>query len=362
MIVSMLVVLVVLVVLYVTFYSLRGGSLAEYDQPVGDSFSSEDGESPEHKAVAKFIVLAQNKVANAPRSTRLSLGRDLMDSSVDGAVDCSFSSVNVDGLCAEWVVAPGTDCSRRLLYIHGGGFTMGSSKSHRNITRKFSEVANAAVLAIDYRLMPEHTRTQGISDCRAAYEWLISNGPDGKSGAHKILVAGDSAGGNLALALIAWVRDQGLRRADAVVALSPVTDSAMSSPSLRANLATDVVLGSALGGVLKIPVQLLWWLCWMQTRYKPNDPVISPIYGDLSDLPPTLVHASMSEMLYDDARRYVNKATASGSLAILQSWEHMMHVWHIYHPQLTEASDAWQEIEKFCKENTCKHSSENLTS
>jgi acetyl esterase/lipase len=89
------------------------------------------------------------------------------------------------------------------------------------------------------------------------------------------------------------------------------------------------------------------WLSWLSYRVRPCDPRLSPVYGDLSNLPPTLVHASEAEMLLDDARRYVNKATAQGSEATLETWHHMLHVWHIFEHRLPEAKEAFEHINKF---------------
>jgi acetyl esterase/lipase len=160
-------------------------------------------------------------------------------------------------------------------------------------------------------------------------------------------VAGDSAGGNLTLSLIAWVRDAGLRAPDAAVALSPATDATLASPSLRAHVASDPMLGPLFGWLARIPRALLLWAGWWQTRINPRDPVVSPVYGDLSRLPPVLVQASEAEMLRDDARRYVNRAVAAGSPVQLQTWDHMVHVWQIFHPELTEGREAIEEIRKF---------------
>jgi monoterpene epsilon-lactone hydrolase len=113
---------------------------------------------------------------------------------------------------------------------------------------------------------------------------------------------------------------------------------------------TDAMLGPMFKGMAMIPKPLLWWFVWFQNRMSPSSPLLSPVYGDLSGLPPTLVHASESELLFDDARRYVNRAAAAGSPARLQSWAHVVHVWHMFYPQLTEARDAWVEIEKFIAE------------
>ncbi len=340
---------VVLAVLFaVTAFYLPGGNLRQFDSPSGQSFDTGHEPSDEHDAVVASMDVGIGPVRRAPRRQRLALMREYMDG-ISSSQDfhAEISPVDAGGVPAEWVIAPGADITRRVLYIHGGAFVMGSPQSHRNITSRFSEVAGAAVLAIDYRLMPEHPRMAGIEDCRTAYEWLLSNGPGGPEPAAKLYVGGDSAGGNLTLSLIAWVRDQSLRQPDAVVALSPATDATLSSPSLKHNMETDAMLGPMFKGMARIPRPLLWWFGWLQTRIRPSSPLVSPVFGDLSRLPPTLVHASESEMLFDDARRYVNKAVAAGSPARLQSWAHVVHVWHMFYPQLTEARDAWEEIGMF---------------
>jgi acetyl esterase/lipase len=334
-----------------TLFHLRGPSLTRFDAPPGQHFVGAAEPSDEHDAVVASLQIGAAPLQRAPRSKRLGLMREYMDNMADGLqISSTVTAVDIDGLPAEWVVAPDADPARRVLYIHGGAFTMGSPKSHRNITNRFSEVSGAAVLAIDYRLMPEHPRKAGIEDCRKAYRWILDNGPDGCAPASKVYVAGDSAGGNLTLSLIAWVRDQGLRAPDAAVALSPATDTTFASPSLLTNMETDAMLGPVFKQMSRVPRPLLWWFVWLQARMSPSNPVISPVYGDLSGLPPTLLHASEAEMLYGDALRYVNRAVAAGSPAKLQSWPHMVHVWHMFYPQLSEAHQAWDEIGKFIAE------------
>ncbi|MEJ2604927.1 MAG: alpha/beta hydrolase, partial [Gammaproteobacteria bacterium] len=255
--------------------------------------------------------------------------------------------VDAGGVPAEWVRAPDADPDRRLLYIHGGAFYVGSPASHRTLTAALSRVAGVSVLAIDYRLMPEHPRMAGIEDCQAAWRWMLSNGPDGPGEPVDVYVAGDSAGGNLTLTLIAWIRDHGLRQANAAVALSPTTDSTYSSPSMRSNIVTDEMLGPMLGPLMKIPRWVLAYATLYLARMKPQNPLISPIYGDLSNLPPTLIQASTSEMLTDDCRRYVNKARAAGSPVELQLWPEMVHVWQLFEPVSAEAREAIGKIAEF---------------
>ena len=350
------VLLILALMVFITVFHLRGQDLSQYDSPAGQSFDMGHEPSDEHDAVVASLDVGIGPVRRAPRSQRLAIMREYMDSiSQSQDFHASFTPVDAGGVDAEWVLTPGVDSARRVLYIHGGAFVMGSPTSHRNITSRFSEIAGAAVLAIDYRLMPENPRMAGIEDCRTAYEWMLQNGPEGPGQAGNVYVGGDSAGGNLTLSLIAWIRDkkargQKLQQPDAVVALSPATDITFGSPSLKHNMESDAMLGPMFKGLAKVPRPLLWWFVWFQNRMSPRNPLLSPAFGDLSGLPPTLVHASEAELLFDDARRYVNRAAAAGSPAKLQSWAHMVHVWHMFYPQLTEACNAWDEIGKFIEE------------
>jgi acetyl esterase/lipase len=143
------------------------------------------------------------------------------------------------------------------------------------------------------------------------------------------------------------VRDEGLRQADAGIALSPATDAALDAPSLKSNAATDAMLGPAFGALLKVPSILLLWYTWATSRMLPADPRISPLRGSLANLPPILVQASDSEMLLDDARRYAAKAQAAESPVVLQTWPDMVHVWQMFTPELVEAEEAYANIAEF---------------
>jgi monoterpene epsilon-lactone hydrolase len=318
-------------------------------------FSSGPTLNDEHRAVIASMGGIAATLKGTPHSQHTGLLRNYMDNMTAGrAFDARFVQVDAGGVPAEWVLAPGADPARRTLYIHGGAWMMGSPRSHRTITTRFSEVTGGAVLAIDYRLMPEHPRMAGIEDCRSAYRWMLDNGPDGAAPASAVFVAGDSAGGNLTLSLIAWVRDQGLRAPNAAVAMSPATDGTLGSPSLLANIETDAMLGPLFGPLSRVPRSVLLWVAWLRHRIRPNDPVVSPLFGDLSNLPPLLIHASDVEMLLDDSVRYSNKASAAGSPVTLQTWNHVVHVWHIFNPELTEARQAFDEIGRFIDQHAPK--------
>ena len=332
----------------------KGEDLTAFDHPpdpaASEVFGSPGGPSPEHRQAEEEIRSAGGKVRGMSRGQMLRFMRDFMEQVPAGrSFDCEFRPVIADGVAGEWVLAPGADPARRVLYIHGGAFIAGSPNSHRTITSRFSAVARAAVFAVDYRLMPEHRRRDGIEDCQAAYRWILEHGPDGPDRPRWLYLGGDSAGGNLSLMLTAWARDEGLRMPDGVVALSPLTDSSYSGPSIPGNVTTDTMLGPLFGALLRVPRPVLAWIFFLQNRFRPVDPLVSPLFGDLSRLPPTLLQVSASEMLLDDARRYVNKARAAGSPARLQVWPGLLHVWQILNPEVPEAVEAFEKIGDFIR-------------
>ena len=319
-----------------------------------------------HKDIEFFLKKAEQDNHLLSNKERLIKIRKTMD---DGGVrveiPAKIISINSDqintskdlleknvqpGVRGEWIISPTVthpNKARRILYIHGGGFYLGSPKSHRIITNKFSEIANASVFALDYRLRPEHPRLASLDDCKKGYLWLLENGPEGELSSSDIIIAGDSAGGNLCLSLLAWIRDEKLLAPVAAICLSPVTDSTLSSPSVVNNLSTDVMLQSGIKPLLEHSLTTLLIGGWLDNKVKLTDPRISPLFGDLSNLPPTLIQVSDSECLEDDARRYANKAIQAGSPVTLQVSANMMHVWHTFEPELEEAKAAFDEIKTF---------------
>lgn len=324
---------------------------SEYDSPRPATTGTFASESPQHKAAAKAVADGFARPPAAKGQDLLRVFRSSLDERGEAVpIGSTVHPADAGGVNAEWVIAPDADSARRLLFIHGGGYVMGSRRSHRPIASRLSEVSHAAVLSIDYRLMPEHSRMAGIEDCRTAYRWILENGPDGQSPVRTLIVAGDSSGGNLALTTIAWARDTQLRAADAVVALCPQTDLTFGSPSLKRNIETDVMQGKTLGPAVNAPRAMLLWMTYLMHKLNPGSPLMSPLLGDLSDLPPTLLQASESDMFLDDAIRYANKASAHGSLAVAQTWPFVMHVWHAF--QTPEADEAFREVERFLNTHT----------
>ena len=330
-------------------FKLAGQDLGVFDEPRPATFGGRVAASPEHAAVVERILKlgagARGRVGQSERIRRM---RDALEQAFGQTeVDAEICPMSAGGVPAEWVLSSGADPNRRMLYLHGGAFMAGSPKSHRPLTARLSAENGAAVLSVDYRLMPENRRLDCLADCAAAYRWILENGPEGKAPLDTLFVGGDSAGGNLALAVIAWARDEGLRPADAAVAFSPLTDSTYSAPSLRSNLATDPMLAETFRQVQRLPCSLLLWGSFLLMRVRPQDPRVSPVFGSLAGLPPVLVQASTAEVLIDDGRRWVNKASAEGTDATLQCWPGLVHVFQAFVPDLPEANEALAEVRKF---------------
>ena len=355
-------ILVGLVLALLAFMFTRD-SLSKYDLPEGRRFSPADAtavaaSAAAVKALNKRLRGASGPLEKMPWKQRILAMRETMDSFFSNS-DIASQIIPVDaaGVPAEWVVAPGADSSRRFLYIHGGAFMAGSPKGYRVLTDKLSAITNSAVLAIDYRLMPENTRLACVEDCRTAYDWMLENGPQGPDAdtlefPTAVFVAGDSAGGNLTLVLLAWARDNQRRAPNAALALSPVTDSRYTSPSIRGNLNSDVILKPLAKRLAWVPGFMIGLAARFMAGHRASDPVVSPLLGDLAKLPPLLVLASDCEILRDDGRRYVNKAVEAGTDATLMLWDNVPHVWPIFYPDLPEAAEALEQVDGFFKRHS----------
>lgn len=338
----------------ITKFHLSGEDLARYDgQEVSTLFFSETPGNGS-RAVDQYL---KNNFMNPPqgqdKASALAAMRIRFDMAAKARkLDSEFRPVSFqteDGdLSGAWTLVKEADPSRRILYLHGGAFTLGSALSHRSICHNLAQRTGCVVFAPNYRLMPEHSRRAGIDDAKAAYRWISDNGPDapsaGPSPASTIIVAGDSAGANLTLMLGNWFSQVNIRKADALIALSALTDSTFSAPSIRSNFETDHMLRSLAEPIIKTPRSLLLWAVWKQLKIKPSAAEVSPIFAPLDRLPPTLLQVSEHEMMRDDSLRYAAKAQAAGSDVTVQVWSHMPHVWHMFDTQLEQAREALDEI------------------
>lgn len=251
--------------------------------------------------------------------------------------DVETRIVDAGGVPAEWQTVPGARRDRVLLYLHGGGFIMGSPNSHRLLTVELGEATKIRVLSVDYRLAPEHPYPAPLEDCVTVYNWLLSTGIAPKN----IVIAGDSAGGNLTLTTLLRLRDDGTPLPAGAVCLSPGTDLAGVDESFFENAETDPILAD---------IGLFWWIPAYLAGADPSDPLVSPIYADLRGLPPLLIHVSTCEMLYSASTRLAERAKAAGVDVTLETWDDMPHVWHAFGlHDLTESKEAIARIGEFVK-------------
>jgi len=227
---------------------------------------------------------------------------------------------------------PGTE----VLFLHGGAYSVGSFRNYGHFTWRLGKAARARVLALDYRMAPEHPYPAALNDALAGYCWLLDQGasPD------RILLTGDSAGGGLTLALLLKLRDEGVPLPAGAVALSPWTDLATTGASLHTKADTDPMLVAS-----EIPHHAAMYLGGAD----PRDPYASPLYGDPRGLPPTLIQAGGDEVLLDDGVRMAEKMQAAGCDVELQVWPRMPHVFQLLATVMPEAQAAVAEIARFAR-------------
>ena len=246
----------------------------------------------------------------------------------------NYESVNVDGLTAEWVMAPGASAERVMLYLHGGAYIVGSVNTHRTLAVDLSRVTGARILVVEYRLAPEHTFPAAVDDVLIAYRWLLSQGVSPK----RLVVAGDSSGGGLTLALLVAIRDAGEPMPAVAVCLSPFVDLATTGASMKTNVKADVMLRADLfEPVIKAYLG----------EADPCTPLASPLYADLHGLPPLLIQVGTDELLLDDATRIAAQACAAGVEVKLEVWDGMFHTWQAWGNMFPEASRARAYIGEF---------------
>lgn len=247
-------------------------------------------------------------------------------------------SVQVRGVHAEWVESALQTTKRVLLYLHGGGYCLGSPNTHRGLAARLAIAARARVLLVDYRLAPEHPFPAALEDALAAYHWLLEIG----TAPNQISIGGDSAGGGLTLATAIRLREDRAPLPAALICLSPWVDLTFSGESIRTLAERDPILHW----------RTLPSVHYYTGDYPANHPLISPLFADLRHLPPTLIHVGSEEILLDDARRLAEKMKAAGVKVHLEIWPGMWHVFQVFAPLIPEAQQSIEKIGAFIQEHT----------
>ena len=244
--------------------------------------------------------------------------------------------VDIDGVPAEFLTTENADMSYTLLYLHGGGYVMGSINTHRALAAGLSAAAEARCLILDYRLAPEHPFPAALEDAVAGYRWLLSQNYE----PNQIAIGGDSAGGGLTVAALVSLKEQGVPLPSAGVLLSPWVDLEMTGESIITKADVDPM-------VQKEGAQRMADV-YLDGKDK-RTPLASPIYADLAGLPPLLIQVGSEEILLDDATRLADRAKEAGVKAEIEVWDDMFHVFQAFAPMLPEGKQAIKNIGKFLK-------------
>ena len=271
---------------------------------------------------AEIEVIRQFLLAN-PRPEELSERRKRLDALGDQyplPTDVRLEAAEANGVPAEWTMTPEANPANVILYLHGGGYTTGSLKSHRHMVAQTGREARARTIALDYRLAPEHPFPAAVEDA----------------------VAGDSAGGGLTVALLVSLRDAGLPLPACAWCVSPWVDLEGAGGSMTAKAAVDPMVQ---------PPYLIELAATYLHGADPRTPLAAPLYADLRGLPPMLIQVGSAETLLDDAVRLAGVAGAADVRVRLEVWPDMIHVWQLFYQQVAAGRRALAEAGTFIRPN-----------
>ncbi|RMF17024.1 MAG: alpha/beta hydrolase [Gammaproteobacteria bacterium] len=226
--------------------------------------------------------------------------------------------------------------SRVVLYLHGGGYVIGSTRTHLELAGRIARAARAQIYMPEYRLAPEHPFPAALNDAMDAYRYLLDEQVDPA----RIVIAGDSAGGGLALATLQAIRDAALPMPAAAVALSPWLDLSCSLCAHSSRRGHDPLITAA---------RIRFFARQYAGGQDPAHPGMSPLHGHLQGLPPTLIQVGGDEILMEECQAYARRARLHGSAVTLDVWPHMFHVWHFASRILPEGGHALRDIGLFIR-------------
>ncbi len=280
--------------------------------------------------LATAFLKRQERIAfSLPRITEQ---REFMDAIVVRStelVHMQIEPVKIGTVMGRWFVPQTAPAECMVLYLHGGGYAF-SVRAHDNLIAFVALAARARTFALDYRLSPEHPFPAQLEDAQAAYQWILSSGIP----SNRIVIAGDSAGGNLALVLLLALRDAQQPLPALAVCLAPWTDMDCSYTSMKENEPYDWI-------EQRMVVRWARWLC-QGTDFK--NPLVSPVRGDFSGLPPIYIQAGDAEILIDMIREFASKAREQGAQITLEEWKQMNHVFQAYGTFTPQSKEALKRI------------------
>lgn len=286
------------------------------------------------QAVSKLIEGLRIRQTDIPFIRRVG---DNLTSKLPLPSGTSIQSVSFQQFDGEWIRPANARRDFVLLYIHGGGYVMGSAKTHRAFVARLLQETGIRAFSVNYRLAPECPFPAALDDVLETYHWLREQG----YAAEQIFVGGDSAGGGLSLALLLALREMGEALPLAVFCIAPWTDLQVTGDSIWQNKQKDAFLEH-----FDIPT----WAKMYYRDYAPTHPLVSPLYADLHGLPPILIQVSEDEVLRDDTLRLAWKLKEAGVEVEVQKWKGLIHVWQMFWQYVPEAKDAISQLSKYMKD------------
>jgi monoterpene epsilon-lactone hydrolase len=288
--------------------------------------------APIDRAIARIRAVYRNW----NRDTTVARMRSDWDAAFGGTTAPVIGEpVAAGGVDGEWISPANAPDDKAILYFHGGGFRIGSIASHRDLIAQIARASCCRVLAINYRLAPEHRFPAARDDALAAYDWMLQQ----ELKPANIAFAGDSAGGNLALAAMLALRERGRPLPAAAALMSPWTDLAATGASYVSRAEADPIH--------QRPMILALAKNYLGGQGDPCDPLVSPLYADLQNLPPLLIQVGDRETVLEDSVMLADKARAAGVAVDLQVWDGMIHVFQMFGAELPEAHRAIADIARF---------------
>lgn len=249
----------------------------------------------------------------------------------------TYTPANIAGIKSEWIMPDGADDKKLLLYFHGGGYATGSLNTHRALVSQIVKHAGIKALSIEYRLAPEHKYPAPIEDAVAVYQWLLQNGYS----ASQIAFGGDSAGGGVTFGTLLYLKHNNIPLPNCAIGLSPWVDQSLSGDSIKTKHDEDPMLVAA-----AFP---LWSKNYMGDA-DPKAPYASPIFHDLTGMPPVYIQVGEDEMLLDDSTRYFNRAKADGVMVEMDVYPKKFHVFNAFWRILPKAREANKKLGLFLKQ------------
>ena len=298
--------------------------------------------SPETSPARQFLadlVAALTPADHEPTLDELRTNcEQWMTKNVPAPSELDTQPVDADGVPGIWARMPGTSAERTIFYLHGGAFVVGSAAGWLGFAAELSRAADARVLLVDYRLAPEHPHPAAVDDALSAYRWLVKTSPPGR-----IVVAGESAGAGLAVALLTALRDAGDHLPAAAICVTPWVDLTLSGTTFDERAELDP-FSSRPGLAMNAGAYL--------QGQDPTAPSASPLFADLTGLPPTLILAGTHDALLDDATRLADRARQARVAVTLNVVDEMFHMWPMMASFLPEAREAVQQIGQFVRDRT----------